>query len=397
MKNQIVLFSLFLLLISGCNNKTDNGTIPVIDVLGASTGTFNNLSDIAKDIEYIPLETTPEFIMGYIYGMIVSPEGNLFVIEMANNRVTGFDPAGQFLYSLNKEGRGPGEYTRISDFDISDDSRYICVYGVKIDIYDINGGKFDHVRTIQFDSPEKPSNLELVPGSNNIVLPFYSSQGTEPYRCMILDFEGDTLGFRPNYYKYEKKSSIVFGFGAENIFYQKNDNIYLYSDLSDTVFLISDKNEFLPHMILDRGGNMMTVQDKAELLITPGKLNEFIGQFVMFRNLFESERYVYGSYGFDSQNYAFIYDKDDQQKYEVDGVQFFKDDLSGGINFEPKYYNNEFVYSWVDAITLKNYVASDEFKNSSPKFPEKKQQLVELTDNLEETDNPVLVAVKLKN
>jgi len=40
--------------------------------------------------------------------------------------------------------------------------------------------------------------------------------------------------------------------------------------------------------------------------------------------------------------------------------------------------------------------AGFEFKNSSPEYPEKKKELEKLANTLKETDNPVLVLVRLK-
>ena len=48
MKNKNMLFYLFLLSVFCCN-KTDNGTLPVIDVLGPTSGSIENLSDM-RDI-----------------------------------------------------------------------------------------------------------------------------------------------------------------------------------------------------------------------------------------------------------------------------------------------------------------------------------------------------------
>ena len=45
---------------------------------------------------------------------------------------------------------------------------------------------------------------------------------------------------------------------------------------------------------------------------------------------------------------------------------------------------------------IKVRVASNEFKNSSPKYPEKKKELEKLANSLKETDNPVLMMVRLK-
>ncbi|MGI5913960.1 MAG: hypothetical protein ACOX5K_04455 [Bacteroidales bacterium] len=45
---------------------------------------------------------------------------------------------------------------------------------------------------------------------------------------------------------------------------------------------------------------------------------------------------------------------------------------------------------------LKSHVSGDDFQNSIPKCPEKKKDLEKFANSLEETDNPVLVMVRLK-
>ncbi len=52
--------------------------------------------------------------------------------------------------------------------------------------------------------------------------------------------------------------------------------------------------------------------------------------------------------------------------------------------------------SWIDAIKVKAHVASEAFKNSTPKYPEKKKELEKLANSLKETDNLVLMLVRLK-
>jgi len=46
---------------------------------------------------------------------------------------------------------------------------------------------------------------------------------------------------------------------------------------------------------------------------------------------------------------------------------------------------------------IKIHVASQEFKNSTPQYPEKKKALEKLVNSIDENDNPVLMLVKLKH
>lgn len=49
----------------------------------------------------------------------------------------------------------------------------------------------------------------------------------------------------------------------------------------------------------------------------------------------------------------------------------------------------------MEPIKLKTYIASKEFRESEPLYPEKKRELESLANSLKETDNPVLVLVRL--
>ena len=56
----------------------------------------------------------------------------------------------------------------------------------------------------------------------------------------------------------------------------------------------------------------------------------------------------------------------------------------------------EFLLGYVYPNKLKNHTASNKFKNSIPVLKNKKQELEKLAGSLKETDNPVLMLVRLK-
>jgi len=72
-------------------------------------------------------------------------------------------------------------------------------------------------------------------------------------------------------------------------------------------------------------------------------------------------------------------------------------DIDAGPRFFPaKQVNDSTLMMWIAPGQLKEHVASDDFKNNIPKFPEKKKQLEELAGSLSEFDNPVLMFVTLR-
>ena len=50
----------------------------------------------------------------------------------------------------------------------------------------------------------------------------------------------------------------------------------------------------------------------------------------------------------------------------------------------------------VSPYQLKAHISSNEFKNTTPKYSEKKKKLENLANSLKETDNPIMVMVRLK-
>jgi hypothetical protein len=72
-------------------------------------------------------------------------------------------------------------------------------------------------------------------------------------------------------------------------------------------------------------------------------------------------------------------------------------DIDAGPRFFPKkIVNDSTMVMWIDAKQFKDHIASDDFKNNMPKFPEKKKQLEDLANSLTEFDNPVLMLVTFK-
>jgi hypothetical protein len=72
-------------------------------------------------------------------------------------------------------------------------------------------------------------------------------------------------------------------------------------------------------------------------------------------------------------------------------------DIDGGPRFFPtKQVNDSTMLMWVKANELKDHVASDDFKKTTVKYPEKKKELEKLANSLKETDNPVLMFVTFR-
>jgi hypothetical protein len=68
------------------------------------------LSTVAESVEYLPLETTEDCLLGEYLANIFIGENDIIVFDYAY--AYRFTPEGKFLNKIGKKGRGPGEYNR---------------------------------------------------------------------------------------------------------------------------------------------------------------------------------------------------------------------------------------------------------------------------------------------
>jgi hypothetical protein len=374
----------------------------VIDLFSEPGSEITNLSDIASDVEYIPLQTSENSLISRIFN--VKTNGDIIIIYHAvnfNSELICFDNTGRFLNKLNKTGRGPGEYLFIGDFDINSEADLLVLTSFgNILVYDIKGNEFIFNKSLNFKSDIYSSinRINFIPGQNNILLSYYSN-ALEPFRNLMINLNGDTLDTRLNYYKYQiipnEATKRFFTSPYENIIYSYNNSLHFKDWFSDTVFTIGQSNNIIPYFKLDANGIQFTPDDLAKLVSPFNSGNSQIPD-VEVRFIMEFPRYIIYNYRYNRETVYEIYDKALNKKIGIEGNAFLKDDISGGINVEPKLSYGNKLYSWVEAITLKNFVSSEKFKNSVVKDPEKKKALETLANSLKETDNPVLIVVTMK-
>jgi len=376
----------------GTNQTNDTTSIIVIDLHSETESKITRLSDIAKDIDYIPLQTSEKSLIKNI-AKIISCENKIYI---KNNvvEVMCFNNEGQFLYKLDRSGRGPGEYSYITDFDISSDNNTLLILSSgKILEFKNTGTEFTFRNSINLKRPA-PSMLDIVPGTSNVLLSIDPIMGSEPSLSVIINFNGDTLNFKPNCYKYEKVDKMTTVHIWESLHYKFDNCVFFREQFSDTIFSVnSSSNDFIPRLVLDSHGSVLPPQakgDRSYFQRHPGN-NSFLYTII------EVPKYLIYSYEYGLQKYRIIFDKSINKKFEIALNDALINDISGGPSFDPDFCSENILYSTVDALTLKKYVASENFKKAQVQNPKKKEELKKLADSLEETDNPILIVVTPKN
>ncbi len=136
MKNQITTMTITLFIlagIEGCMESGTNDSLITIDVKASYPEKELILQDF-MDVEYIPLETKPEFVtqgvvmaMGNKYIVVKnwSHDGDIFVFD----RKTG-----KAVRKINRKGKGPEEYSHLTEIVLEEDRNELfinCYYNEK--------------------------------------------------------------------------------------------------------------------------------------------------------------------------------------------------------------------------------------------------------------------------
>ena len=107
---------IFVVASCGTESETSQGDIQVIDLVGAvGKGKIVNISEVADDIKYVALETTDNSLIGQ-RARVQIINGRIYVIssQYLSFDIKVFDINGKYLFTFNKMGRGPEEYSLMS-------------------------------------------------------------------------------------------------------------------------------------------------------------------------------------------------------------------------------------------------------------------------------------------
>ena len=391
---KILIFSVFAINCQNTDNKDKNRLI-TFDLKQLPKVSSVMLSDLGfGDIEYIPLETNEQSMISgtndlLMRNNLVSSERNFIMHRFTS--ILEFKNNGKFITGIGTKGRGPNEITAAHDvnFNRTNQNIYLLArWQKKFFVYSENGNLLK-----TFPITFSPSEFQFI--DDKILCYSENHMGDIQNSYTLTDTNGRVIKHFPN--KYPFKNHDAYGIEAENLFYRFENKLFKKEVYSDTIY--SCENEkFTPHMVIQVGEKLISPQARTEFESRYLAIN-----FIIPLNLFEFGDYVYYEFVYrfvvpnDVLIYSFIGSKKTNFKAMITTDQGFTNDLDGGPNILPKTIKDDStIIGWVDALKLKAHVASEVFKKSTPKYPEKKKKLEKLANSLEDTDNPVLMLVSLK-
>lgn len=406
------LFTSFLLclLLTGCggrNTQSDKGLNDGTGEPGFFTINFEsslgnnkefNLSEIAEDIKYIPLETSDSCLLR----RVVDYEFTDDLILVRNfDHVLVFSRDGRFIRRIGKSGKGPGEIDLIRIMSVIPEKRQVAVqlnWKKELYFFDFEGNL---VRRFDFKAPV--SLIKVCPDGNYIYHE-RGSGGYEPYSFCLIDEKLDTMSLIRNnqFWKNTSNVTISIGYNTFDEFHVLAGKMFLKSMYNDTVFTI-ENNRLVPAYFLDLGKYKLPEDLRPEKL-GPDNIQQFrdnSGKYFWGNAFGTPGKIFFAAHGYrdDADTRCILYDTKLQTgTYLSDGsdpAKGFLNDLDGIIDFWPKgNINEKQVYMPVNVMDLKKGITEGTIRTV------KDQKLQEETMNkimaMEDTDNPVLVVVTLK-
>ncbi|MDO5981581.1 6-bladed beta-propeller [Flavivirga spongiicola] len=361
-----------------------------------------NLSSIATKIEYIPLETNNNVLLGAIYNSDVTFFEKTILLKDKGELLV-FDSKGKFLNTIGDIGNGPGEHSKNFQFKILPKKKLIAIYDQsknKVFFHEFDGQFISEI-AIDFN----PSSFIVF----NDHLIFFNAQ----YRRKDSDYniisivtkEGDVkkrLLSRSDEKALEKKINIFLRFDIESQ-NRLNNKFYFLEDAvgesEKTIWELSDDFHISPKYNISVGNNIRPIKDYASINNTFFKYNDIHGYI-------ETPKYIFFKMIWGGKNPPhsyMIYDKEKnntlwvQNSMEKRWIHSFVNDIDGGIPFWPfwKVSHNK-VASPVMVSQLKKYLEEHKINKDQVLSPNDRMRLEKIVANTKETDNPILMVVTLK-
>ena len=355
------------------------------------TGREFKLSDIADHINYIPLDNS--IPIGPISSFII--RNNSIYLSIEDLHLIKFDIKGKNPQPVGRNGRGPGEYLYCTYYTVDNKTGNIYLRGKResILVYSPNGVFIRELLLPHCDDGSLFHAMEFLDSS--LFIAQYIDGGHAKYNWVIIDTLGNILSYKENYLP-----SFISHTGQSGGIYKFKDKISYWETYNDTVFTISPDFNYNTSIIFPPGNYRRRVENIK--FNSPQEFIEEVKKICRTISLFETNYFWVYRYMYNLVGIAFI---DKRTRKTLLSFRELKswgidNDLDGGTVFQPEGYytenGNEYLIGMVDTYQLITKVVSDTFKNSASKYPEKKKDLEKLVSSLKETDNPVLMMVRLK-
>lgn len=428
MKNLgIGLLSILInIVIISCQVNGTNGNRPfsVVDIeANINNMRVINLSKFKCKIKYVVFEKEDDLHFSALPGSrsnLFDIKENLILVSDIKKCLL-YDTTGHFISAIGRQGRGPGEYPYVTNVSIGNNKIYIS------NLYDLMEYDTDGSYTGSYTKTFFVQNQYFIPNwiSINDTLIFghvSNSTGNNAYKALIINKKGNIKNSFNNYIQFGRERTVAGIFEYYACFNHFKNLVFYKEFYNDTLFSLDASFMLTPKYCFNLGRYKEPVSERAKA--EDGDMMEHIYLWNVFQtqnylfltcdfgkifpasrltlktNIFGSSTMlntslVLGIFDINLKDLEFVCPTSADNPLFTTGLY---NDIDAGPRFLPhKQINDSTMVMWVDAKQLKEHVASDDYKNNNPKYPEKKEELEKLARGLTDFDNPVLMFVTFSN
>jgi len=389
---RVFLFILILTVFACTAEKDENSNgvriIPVEDNIGNFTDL--NLSDLAKDIKYIPLEKNSDCILSGDLSLRAC--GDNFILLDRGRIFMVFDKEGKFIRSVGRSGKGPEEYLSARQFSVDEEEGRIdicSIFDKKMISYSIEGDFLG-----EFPLPYPTNYYAAEPGGGFHIASYRQNQlDGKLFRFTHLDYSGEI-----KYRHFEgpvelSKSGVVL---KEFAFYSDADKVLVQNAFSDTAYAFKD-GKWMPDLFVDLGKYGMPEGWEDDLTNYDSNKKNFVERVTLNRE----KDYTMVYFSHKGKSYYGRYDHKSKELVFADNIdqdmRGLHNDIDGGPAVKPSYYeDNHNWYFIFQAIDLIEWNKEGKFDNSDVQKPAKNEELIKLVSDLDEriVDNIRIIDIK---
>jgi hypothetical protein len=352
-----------------CNLYSQDRSNPqVIKILKDFVRPDLKLSELLKEVKYLPLETTEECLISQI-GKIVISNRRIYILDSKTFSILVFSDEGKFLWKLNKVGRGPEEYPILYDFCIEPITKNVVILKPNGLNYYSKDGAFIKTTKIEFTT-----TAFGFPDEQHIALSNIGSTDG----LIITDNNGKKIA---GYFQNVKETD--FGLRAPFI-KNVNSGLLYFRYLDYTIFEIAG-TRIIPHVKFDSDNNIYSEKDLGSLKTNIDNINNFI-QIVQY---IECESNIMIHYLLKNELFCLVYTKK-TKKTDIINSEKIKNDISFTGNFLLNIKSNDYENGFV------SFIESNELKPDLLLQNHAEPSLISISNNSKITDNPILVFLKFK-
>jgi hypothetical protein len=237
------MFNLFLILITSLLTSYQvhgqDGKTRELLIDNSSFEKLKDISDVIDDITIVPLNESSENYIGDIYKFFVS-EGRYIVFDkIRTNTIVAFDKNGNYIKTVMKTGKGPGETLQINDcWPLENGEIEVYDFALKI-IYQFDS-KLVLKNKVKCPEPYILDDIKKVPNSDfHIGYTDFFPNNPKNGKCYHIAFLDQKLGIIRTDLFYDQKYQGIQWVSIKNHFYQYKDSIRLFMAFDNNVYNVS--------------------------------------------------------------------------------------------------------------------------------------------------------------